>query len=109
MSLKGKWRIVELDAFDDDYPDLAEPAYIEIGEQGHGQMAFGTLTAALDSAHTQSGFHFDWSGSDEGDQVCGEGWAELQPDGSLHGEISWHHGDETGFKAAPRATTSTAC
>jgi hypothetical protein len=109
MSLKGKWRIVEMDAFDDDYPDLAEPAYIEIDERGLGEMAFGALTAALDCAYTPSGFDFDWDGADEGDQVSGEGWAELQPDGSLLGEISWRNGDETSFKAVPWATSSTAC
>lgn len=47
--------------------------------------------------------------ADEGDQVSGDGWAELQNDGSLAGEISYHNGDETTFKAAPWATSSTAC
>lgn len=109
MRLKGKWRIVELDAFDEDYPDLAEPARIEIDERGVGEMAFGALTAALDCAWTPSGFEFTWDGSDEGDQVSGDGWAEIQPDGSLRGEIDWHNGDETGFKAVPWSTSSTAC
>jgi hypothetical protein len=109
MKLKGKWRIVEMEAFDEDYPDLAEPAYIEIDERGLGEMAFGALTAALDCAYTQSGFDFTWDGSDEGDQVSGDGWVELQPDRSLLGEISWRNGDETGFKAVPWATSSTAC
>ena len=54
MILKGKWRIIELEAFDDDYPNLAEPACIEIDEQGLGEMAFGALTAALDCAYTKA-------------------------------------------------------
>lgn len=41
MSLMGRWRIVAMEAFDDDYPDLAEPAFIEIDERGIGEMAFG--------------------------------------------------------------------
>jgi hypothetical protein len=109
MSLKGKWRIVEMEAFDEDYPDLAEPAYIEIDERGQGEMVFGALTAALDCAYVASGFDFTWDGADEGDQVSGDGSAEIQQDGSLLGEISWRNGDETTFRALPWATSSTAC
>ncbi|MDR3472283.1 MAG: hypothetical protein P4M09_11420 [Devosia sp.] len=109
MRLAGRWRIVELEAFDDDYLDLVKAAYIELDERGLGEMAFGALTAALDCAYTPSGFDFTWDGSDEGDQVTGDGWAELQPDGSLLGEISWRNGDETEFKALPWTNSSTAC
>jgi hypothetical protein len=52
---------------------------------------------------------FDWSGNDEMDKVCGSGWAELHPDGSLKGEICFHGGDEIAFNARPWATSSTAC
>jgi hypothetical protein len=108
MTLLGRWRIVEMDAFDDDDLDLIGAAYIEIDERGLGEIAFGALTAALDCADTPGGLHFTWDGSDEGDQVTGDGWAELQPDGSLFGEISWDTGDQSQFKAVPWATSSTA-
>ena len=39
----------------------------------------------------------------------GEGWAELQPDGSLTGEICFNGGDEANFIARPWTTSSTAC
>ena len=42
---------------------------------------------------------FDWDGADEMDEACGDGWAELQADGSLVGEINFHNGDESGFIA----------
>ena len=109
MRLKGKWRIVETELWDRTHLDLVEPAYIEIDERGQGEMAFGAMTAALDCAYTPSGFDFTWDGADEGDQVSGDGWAELQDDGSLLGEISYRNGDETSFKAVPWATSSTAC
>jgi hypothetical protein len=64
-------------------------------------MAYGVLTAALDCAYMPSGFNFTWNGADEGDQVCGDGWAELQEDGSLLGEISYHNGDEPASKLSP--------
>ena len=39
------------------------------------------------------------SGADEGDEVSGEGWAELDEDGSIRGKIAFHNGDEATFKA----------
>ncbi len=92
MHLKGKGRIVETELWGRAYLDLAGAASIEINERGLGDMAFGALTAALHRAYTPSGFDFTWDGSDEGDQLSGDGWAELQPDGSLLGEISWQKG-----------------
>jgi hypothetical protein len=43
MSLKGRWRIVEMEAFDKDFPDLVEPAYIFFGET-ESEFAFGSVT-----------------------------------------------------------------
>jgi hypothetical protein len=40
-----------------------------------------------------------WDGTDEGDRVSGRGWAQLEPDGSLRGHISFHAGDDSGFRA----------
>ncbi len=45
MSLKGKWRIVEMPDFEADYPDMVEPAYILFEETG-GEFAFGCCTGA---------------------------------------------------------------
>jgi hypothetical protein len=109
MNLKGKWRIVETEIWDRAHLDLVEPAFLAIDGQGGGEMAFGALTAALSCGYTTDGVDFTWDGSDEGDQVSGDGWAELQPDGSILGEISYRNGDETTFKAEPWTTSSTAC
>ena len=109
MRLQGKWRIVEAELSDRAYLDLVEPAFIIIDDQGNGEMAYGVLTAALDCAYTPSSVDFSWNGADEGDQVCGDGWVELQDDGSLIGEISYRNGDETTFKAVPWTHSSTAC
>jgi len=42
------------------------------------------------------------------DQVEGQGFAEIQPDGSLQGEIEYQHGDEFAF-VAKKWNSSTAC
>ena len=36
---------------------------------------------------------FDWDGNDESEEASGHGWAELQADGSLQGEIYLSNGD----------------
>ena len=96
--LIGKWRLTELSAWDADYLDLVAPAFIEFGRPGDGEMRFGALEAALECSYAQTSLDFTWHGSDEGDEVWGEGWAELDENGCLDGEISFHSGDETTFK-----------
>jgi hypothetical protein len=107
MSLIGRWRIVEMELWDKDFLDLIEPAYILFGHT-EGEFAFGCVTGAFPSCET-SAIAFDWDGADEMDDAHGQGWAELQDDGSLVGEISFHNSDESGFIARRWATSSTAC
>lgn len=110
MSLKGKWRIVEMPDFEADYPDLVEPAYILFEGNGSGEFAFGCCTGHIwEASSTEAtSIDFSWDGSDEMTEVCGDGSAELQPDGSLRGEIKYRHGDEYAFIAG-KWTSSTAC
>jgi hypothetical protein len=109
MKLQGKWRIIETVLWDRDYLDLCGPAFIQIDAKGNAEMEYGAMTASLYIGYTPSGIDFEWNGADEGDQVDGTGWAELQDDGSLIGEISYRNGDETTFKAIPWSTSSTPC
>jgi hypothetical protein len=53
-------------------------------------------------------FEFSWEGNDEMDEAGGDGWAELQPDGSIKGQISFHGGEEASFTARPWKTSSKA-
>ena len=100
MSVAGRWRITEMPGFPADYPDLAEPAYI-LFEKGGGEFAFGACTGHIWEASRAdaTSIDFSWDGSDEMDEVCGDGDAELQPDGSLRGEIRYRHGDDIPFIA----------
>jgi hypothetical protein len=107
MSVLGKWRIVEMPDYEEDFPDMMEPAYI-LFEPSHGEFAFGCVTGAFAGAPDRDAVAFDWDGNDEMDDASGDGWAEIQPDGSLTGEIAFHRGDEISFIAI-RWTSSTAC
>lgn len=110
MSLGGRWRIVAMPDFEPDYPDMVEPAYILFEGKGGGAFAFGCCTGYISAASSTeaTSIDFSWEGCDEMDQVRGNGYAELQPDGSLHGEIAYHNGDEYPF-IAQKWTSSTAC
>jgi hypothetical protein len=107
MSLIGRWRIVEMPDYDDDYPDMMEPAYILFGSD-RSEFAFGCVTGAFAGAPDSAAVTFDWLGNDEMDEAQGNGWAERQPDGSLKGAICFDGGDEANFIARPW-TSSTAC
>ena len=100
-ALVGKWQIVESGTWSRDHLDLCGPAFLRINADGTGEMAFGALSASIDGGFTQSGVDFHWNGADEGDQVCGTGWADLRDDGWLEGEVAYDNGDDTPFIAKP--------
>lgn len=107
MSLLGKWRIIEMPEYDADYPDEMEPAFILFGTKG-GEFVFGCVTGQIYGGGDTDAVAFQWAGNDEMDEAEGDGWAELQPDGSLIGQICFDRGDEANFIARPW-TSSTAC
>lgn len=108
MSVLGKWRITKMPDYVEDYPDMVELAYILFEEGGAGEFAFGCVTGQIVGGGHADAVAFSWEGNDEMDEASGDGWAELQPDGSLKGAICFHGGDEANF-IAHRWTSSTAC
>jgi hypothetical protein len=107
--MKGKWRIVKMPDYTSDFPDMVEKAYILFDGEGGGEFAFGCVTGAINGAGDSDAVEFDWNGNDEMDEASGDGWAELQPDGSIIGQICFQGGDEIDFTAKPWKTSSTAC
>lgn len=98
-SLVGRWRIVETNLWDKDYLDMLGPAHITFQANGRGEFAFGCVNATFDCDHTARSVSFSWTGFDENDEVSGDGSADLDDDGTLEGEISFHNGDEAELKA----------
>lgn len=107
MTVRGKWRIVEMPDYEADYPDMVRPAYITFDGAGGGEFAFGCVTGFLYGA--ANAIDFAWDGNDEMDEALGDGSVQLQPDGSLLGEVRFHRGDEIAFTARRWQTSSTAC
>jgi hypothetical protein len=100
-TIVGKWRIASTSGWDRASVDLVEPGYITFATLDAGEMAFGVVTASLSCAFdkAKTDVSFEFSGSDEGEEISGEGWAELTESDTIHGEIAFDNGDETEFEA----------
>ncbi len=107
-TLIGRWRIVAADTWERGYPDLCAPAMLDIGADGHGEIAFGALQAGLNLAYGHSDVSFTFVGSDEMDEVRGSGSAELLEDATLEIELDFEHGDDAVLRAES-AGSSAAC
>ena len=92
--LVGRWRITNADLWDRNYLDMAEPAYLQIGSNGSVEFAFGCVTASGELEYSRTIVFFRWSGFDEGDEVSGDGSAELQDNGTIEIELSSDNGDD---------------
>jgi hypothetical protein len=91
--LIGRWRIVEADLWGRAYLDLAGPAYLRIGDAGWAEFAFGAFEASGRLEYSRTIVFFRWTGSDEGEEISGDGSAELQDDGTIEIELSFDDGD----------------
>jgi hypothetical protein len=104
MSILGRWHIVATPGYD----MALAAAYLLLDDHG-GEFAIDCLTGSIHGACDGNAVDFDWQGSDEMEPANGDGWAELQEDGSLEGEISLINGDDIPFIARRTKTSSTAC
>ena len=70
-AFKGRWRIVEMDTWPDDYLDLVEPAHISFKGTSDGELAFGAVKGWLDVRYgTRDGSacaEFSWEGQNDAD------------------------------------------
>jgi hypothetical protein len=111
VHLNGRWRIVEMDVWDQEAIGLVAPGFIEFGDDGTGEFGFIAVRGWMDCRPGERGgggsVEFSWPGDDEGDEVSGRGWAELADDGSLQGHLYFHvftkaRGRDAVFWQSPR-------
>ncbi|WP_246750187.1 hypothetical protein [Mesorhizobium caraganae] len=69
MSLTGRWRIVAMPDYVEDYRDMMEPAYIEFAANGSGEFAFGCVTGQIFGMSDGNNVAFSWQGNDEMDEA----------------------------------------
>ena len=99
----GAWRIVEMDLWDRESIELMGPAPMEFGGDDTGQFRFIAVEGSMDCRHEQRDgspyVGFSWEGDDDGEPAHGRGWATLANNGSLHGHMYFHMGDDSAFRA----------
>ena len=105
----GRWRIVSISQWEDEYLDEEVEAYIEFDDRGGGSFHFGYIRGVLDYREgRQDGelaAEFSCEGGDgaDGTPLTGRGWAKPKDEG-LQGIFAVHMGEESDFEAT-RATS----
>jgi len=98
----GKWRITEMEQWDQEYIDLMGPGHLTIKAAGDGELQFGAIEAWIDCRVEQVNgverLEFSFEGGDEGDPVCGRAWAQVKGR-VMTGRIYLHMGDDSNFTA----------
>lgn len=100
----GRWRIISMSAWEDDYLDEEVQAFIEFDEKGGGSFQFGYIQGLMDCRTTsregKPAVEFSWEGGDgaDGTALTGRGWAILKGD-ELSGLFCIHEGDDSDFVA----------
>ena len=100
-AVAGRWRIVAMDNWDDDFLDLVEEAHITFHGTADGEVAFGALKGFLDvrygARNDSASAEFSCEGLDDNHPASGRGWATLGTADRLIGHIYIHNGEESGF------------
>ena len=97
----GRWHIVEMDVWDNDFLNLVEKAHLTFKSAADGEIAFGALKGFLDVRYgARDGSacaEFSWEGHDENDPASGRGWVVIGTEGRLVGHFYIHNADDSGF------------
>jgi hypothetical protein len=98
----GRWHIVSMTEWDEDYIHEEVPAFIEFGEHQQGSFQFAYVRGEIDYRITtrdgEPAVEWSWEGNDDQNSMSGRGWAMLKSD-ELHGMIFIHQGDDSEFVA----------
>lgn len=98
----GRWRIISMSAWDEDYIDEEEEGYFEFDDKDGGEFHFGYVHGHMDCRFTtrdgEPAVEWTWDGNDEMDPAQGRGWAVVKGN-ELHGMIFFHGGDDSEFVA----------
>ena len=98
----GKWSVVEMEAWDQEYVNMEVPGHFIFKKDGTGHFQFGLVQGEMDwrmeTDHGWERIGFSWEGHDELDPASGRGWAVIENE-ELHGRIFIHQGDDSTFRA----------
>ena len=101
---QGRWHIVSMSGWDEEYFNEEVQAYVEFAPDQRGEFQFGYVRGEIDYREGlrdgEPCVEWSWEGSDGADAtpMSGRGWAKLGDEG-LDGMIFIHQGDESDFDA----------
>ena len=95
---KGRWKIVWMEMWDQDYVDEEVPGHVTFGERGGGEFQFGYVSGSFAWSAENDYVDTLWEGNDEMDPAHGSIYCEIE-NGELHGTIGFFNGDESDFRA----------
>ena len=102
---QGQWEIIEMEQWD------VEPGwFITLDNKGRGSLHFICVDVEIDyriDKNNPKKADFTFYGSDEGDEVYGRGWFEIE-DEQMTGFICFHQGDDSTFTAEIMKTKKPA-
>lgn len=98
----GKWLIIEMEAWDQNYVNMEGPGCFMFKKNGTGHFEFGLVQGEMDCrVQTDGGrerIEFTWEGEDALDPARGRGWSIIE-NKELRGRIYIHLGDDSAFRA----------
>ena len=75
--ITGRWRIVSMSAWEDDYLDEEVQAFFEFEETGRGSFRFGYIQGSMDCKTArregEPAVEFSWEGGDGADGIALDG------------------------------------
>lgn len=103
----GRWRIVEMELWDEDAIDLDGEGSFSFTGNRQGRVSFICVVGFLDCRYSACSdgarVDFSWEGHDEDMAVSGRGWAVVLGE-HIEGRIYFHNGDDSSFRARRRQT-----
>ena len=110
-SIRGRWRIVESEMWDQDALDLVGEAHITFGPDNIGEMNLIAIQAGIDyrveSRDGEQVVEFSFDGFEEMDPITGRGRGRIAGD-ELIGKLFIHQGDDSEFRAVRAGGKSNA-
>jgi len=94
----GKWRITDMEMWDEADFALLGDAYVKIARGHHGELQFVCIRGNIDWRDEDGQLAFTWEGDDEGTPVCGRATASIEGN-VMTGRIYIHLGDDSAFTA----------
>src|SRR4051794_39860059 len=95
---KGRWKIVWMEMWDQDYVDEEAPGHVTFHGKGRGDFQLGYVCGSFAWSTGSDCMDALWEGNDEMDPAQGGIHCEMKKD-ELYGTIEFFAGDKSAFRA----------